>query len=258
MCLQDKSPPPKPHTVKERATILPQNQSHLIKQVSTYPTNSSTMETSNSGGTASTTWGAASFFCLLITTGAGEGLNAATQERGAFISDSHSSPSLFWSARPALEQLSCETYCGSAPQVLLLCRIWRSVHVPLQDRRFPDEVFQSKFTLTEHYDYELTHFKKGNHFVNNILQLTIRSEGQKKQLNIYLKLSLNIWILVVKILNIIMCPYSTNEWCSSFKTHFKLLVWPDVVERLGLVYHNAACGTPVADIKVLYNATFAN
>lgn len=72
-----------------------------VKQVSAYPTNSSTMETSSSGGMASIAWGAASFFCLLMTTGAGEELNAATQGGQPFISDSHSCWSLFWSAQPA-------------------------------------------------------------------------------------------------------------------------------------------------------------
>lgn len=105
-----------------------------VKQVSAYPTNSSTMETSNSGGIASTTWGAASFFCLFMTTGAGAGLKSATQGRGAFISDSHSCRLLFWSAQKAFKHQSCWTYFDSAPQVLLLCRIWRFVPVPLQER----------------------------------------------------------------------------------------------------------------------------
>lgn len=48
-----------------------------------------------------------------------------------------------------------------------------------------------------------------------------------------------------------------NRW-KRLKLYSKLLDWPDVVERLRLVNHNAARGTPVADEKVLHNATFAN
>lgn len=76
------------------------------------------------------------------------------------------------------------TYFDSAPRVLSLCRIWKFVPVPLQESFSRWDILKCIHVdraLWLHL--ELTQFKKGNHFVNNILQLPIGSERQKNSRN---------------------------------------------------------------------------
>ena len=49
-----------------------------------YPTNSSSRDTSSSGGIVNTDWGMLSFFCLFNTTGAGVETITATENTGQF------------------------------------------------------------------------------------------------------------------------------------------------------------------------------